>query len=342
MKFHILPVVTFLMVVVATNAALSPEFYWKSTLPTTPMPKAITDLLHSDWKEEKDTTVGVGNGGVNVGAEKGNQGGGTDVSVGGGNGGVNVHTGQKGKPVHVGLGPYSPFDYNYAASDTQLRDHPNVALFFMEKDLHRGYKFNLHFTHTTNIHATFLPRTLADSIPFSSNNVTDIYQKLSITPGSDEAQTVKNTISECEERAIEREEKRCVTSLESMVDFATSKLGNSVDAVSTEVGKESELQEYTIAASGVKNMGGDRESVVCHKETYPYAVFYCHKSDATIVYSVPLEGADGNRVTAVAVCHTNTSNWNPKHFAFQVLKVQPGTVPVCHFLPQDHLVFLPK
>lgn len=31
---------------VATNAALSPEFYWKSMLPTTPMPKAITDLLH--------------------------------------------------------------------------------------------------------------------------------------------------------------------------------------------------------------------------------------------------------------------------------------------------------
>jgi len=30
---------------VATNAALSPEFYWKSVLPTTPMPKAITDLL---------------------------------------------------------------------------------------------------------------------------------------------------------------------------------------------------------------------------------------------------------------------------------------------------------
>jgi len=31
---------------VAASAALSPEFYWKSVLPTTPMPKAITDLLH--------------------------------------------------------------------------------------------------------------------------------------------------------------------------------------------------------------------------------------------------------------------------------------------------------
>jgi hypothetical protein len=25
-----------------------------------------------------------------------------------------------------------------------------------------------------------------------------------------------------------------------------------------------------------------------------------------------------------------------------VLKVQPGTVPVCHFLPQDHLVWVSK
>nr|KYP53974.1 Dehydration-responsive protein RD22 [Cajanus cajan] len=334
-----------MQVVMATNAALPPEFYWKSMLPTTPMPKAITDLLHpAGWREEKDASVGVGNGSVNVGVEKGNQGqgGGTDVNVGGGNGGVNVHTGPKGKPVHVGVGPHSPFDYNYAASDNQLRDHPNVALFFLEKDLHHGTKFNLHFTHTLNVDATFLPRKIADSIPFSSNKVSDILNKFSITPGSDEAQTVKNTVSECEERGIKGEEKRCVTSLESMVDFATSKLGNSVDAFSTEVRKESEFQEeYRIAGSGVKKLGGEK-GVVCHKESYPYAVFYCHKSDSTKVYSVPLEGADGSRVKAVAVCHTNTSPWNPKHLAFKVLKVQPGAVPVCHFLPRDHVVFVPK
>ncbi|TKY58269.1 Dehydration-responsive protein RD22 [Spatholobus suberectus] len=340
MEFHILPIITFLMVVVATNAALPPEFYWKSMLPTTPMPKAITDLLHADWREEKDTSVGVGNDGVNVGVEKGNQGGGTDVNVGGGNGGVNVNTGPKGKPVHVGVGPHSPFDYNYAASETQLHDDPNVALFFLEKDLHHGTKLDLHFTNSSNIEATFLPRPLADSIPFSSNKVNDILDKFSIKPGSDEAQIVKNTISECEEPSIRGEEKRCVTSLESMVDFATSKLGNHVDAVSTEVRKESELQQYTIAP-GVKKLGEDK-AVVCHKQKYPYAVFYCHKSDTTRAYSVPLEGADGSRVKAVAVCHTDTSHWNPKHLAFQVLKVQPGTVPVCHFLPQDHVVFLPK
>ena len=76
----------------------------------------------------------VGKGGVNVGVEKGNQGpgDGTDVNVGGGDGGVNVHTGPKGKPVHVGVGPHSPFDYNYAASETQPEQNifePNTSSF---------------------------------------------------------------------------------------------------------------------------------------------------------------------------------------------------------------------
>ena len=28
------------------------------------------------------------------------------------------------------------------------------------------------------------------------------------------------------------------------------------------------------------------------------------------------------------------------HFAFQVLKVKPGTVPICHFLPNNNLVWV--
>jgi len=47
---------------------------------------------------------------------------------------------------------------------------------------------------------------------------------------------------------------------------------------------------------------------------------------------VPLEGANGIRIKVVAVCHIDTSQWNPKHLAFEVLKVKLGTVPVCHFL----------
>jgi hypothetical protein len=304
------------------------------------------------------TSVDVGKGGVNVNTGKGKPaGGGTHVNVGGkgvgvntgkpdgkgtnvgvGKGGVSVSTGHKGKPVNVGVTPgKNPFVYQYAATETQIHDDPNVALFFLEKDLQSGTKMNLHFTKNANTE-TFLPRQVSESIPFSSNKIPEILNRFSVKPGSMEADLMQNTIKECEETGIKGEEKYCATSLESMVDFSTSKLGKRVQAVSTEVGKETQMQKYTIAP-GVKKMAGDK-SVVCHKQNYVYAVFYCHSTQTTRAYMVPLEGADGTRAKAVAVCHTDTSAWNPKHLAFQVLKVKPGTVPVCHFLPEDHIVWV--
>ncbi|MQJ84101.1 hypothetical protein EI014_25415, partial [Escherichia coli] len=127
--------------------------------------------------------------------------------------------------------------------------------------------------------ATFLPRQAADSIPFSSNKVEDIFNVFSVKLGSEEAEVMKKTINECEDSGIRGEEKYCATSLESMVDFSTSKLGKNVEAVSTEVDKATKLQKYTIAP-GVKKLAEDK-AVVCHKQNYPYAVFYCHKTDTT-------------------------------------------------------------
>nr|AFK34737.1 unknown [Medicago truncatula] len=48
MDFHLVHIITFFMLVVgATNAVmLPPQLYWKSMLPNSPMPKAITNLLH--------------------------------------------------------------------------------------------------------------------------------------------------------------------------------------------------------------------------------------------------------------------------------------------------------
>lgn len=399
MEFRILPILAFLMLALVTSrAALSPELYWNSVLPNSPMPKVVKDLLQPDLLEDKSSSVNVGKGGVNVDAGKGKPvgtsvnvgkggvhvgagkgkprgtsvnvgkggvnvhtgngkpGNGTQVNVGGkgaggntgkpgtgtnvgvGKGGVSVSTGHKGKPVYVGVKPGpSPFVYNYAASENQLLDDPTRALFFLEKDMHPGTKMNLHFTEDSNA-ATFLPRQVAKSIPFSSNKLPEIFNHFSVNPGSFEAEMMQNTIKECEEPGIKREQKVCATSLESMIDFSTSKLGKSVRAISTEVEKGTKMQKYTIAA-GVRQMAGDK-SVVCHKQNYPYAVFYCHATQTTRAYMVPLEGADETKVKAVAVCHTDTSAWNPKHLAFQVLKVKPGTIPVCHFLPEDHMIWV--
>ena len=326
--------------------AMTPDMYWKSALPNSPMPKAIKDLVHAsgsslfsdsfivnfffpvttnlveiiyrftEWSDEKNTDVGVGYDGVGV------------------------HTSNKGRPVDVGVqnGP-NPFDYNYAASSDQLKDNPNVAFFFLEKDMRQGTEMKLHVTNNDQ-NATFLPKHVADSIPFSSNKLPQIYNEFSIKPDSVEAEDMKQTLSECEDKGIEGEEKYCATSLESMVDFSISKLGKKVKAVSTEVNarESTPFQKYKI--EGAKKLAAGK-AVVCHKQNYAYAVFYCHKTISTRAYAISLVGADGTKAKAVAVCHTDTSKWNAKHLAFQVLKVKPGSVPICHFLPEDHVVWVP-
>ncbi|CAO2182972.1 unnamed protein product [Urochloa humidicola] len=284
------------------------------------------------------TTVGVGKGGVGVGVNPGyGKPGGTTVGVG--KGGVGVNVKPRGKPVHVNV---SPFLYNYAASETQLHDDPSAALFFKEEDLHAGKKVTVQFAGTAGATTKFLPRSEAEAIPFSSEKAPEILARFSVDPDSVEAAEMEQTLRDCEAPAAEGERKACATSLESMVDFATSSLGTTrVRAVSTVVARpgSSPKQEYTV--TGVKRAvsGGDGRLVACHAEPYAYAVFACHLTRRTRAYSVSMVGRDGTAVDAVAVCHADTAGWNPKHVAFQVLGVKPGTVPVCHFLPQDHVVW---
>ncbi|GAB2275641.1 hypothetical protein Dimus_010399 [Dionaea muscipula] len=361
MELHIVPIVAFVFAILlaVSHASLAPEVYWKKMLPYTAMPKAVTDSLHpaAEELEEKTTTVSVGHQGVGVQAK-----GGTSVSVGPksgvgvstgksgygtgvhvGKGGVFVGTHPKGKPpVYVGVKPGpEPFDYRYAATETQLKSDPTTALFFLQKDLTIGTKMSLRFKTASTNDAVFLPRRAADSVPFSSEKLPAILSRFSVNPGSEEAVIMKHTIEECETKGISGEDKLCATSMESMVDYAASKLGNRVEAVSTDAGKEAEAtktKKYTI--TGVKRIDGGGEALACHKMRYAYAVFYCHTTAMTEAYTVELAGDGGGKVKAAAVCHKDTAGWNPKHLAFQVLKVKPGSVPVCHFLPEDHIVWV--
>ncbi|KAK9072088.1 hypothetical protein SSX86_008520 [Deinandra increscens subsp. villosa] len=382
----------FQLAMVVSYAAVAPETYWKSVLPNSPMPKALSDLLHNGWlpkiNKSADIHVSIGKGGVSVHAPGTNVGvgsGGVSIhapgtNVGVGKGGVSVHAPgtnigvhtsninadvgtHKPKPkpkgkcekISVGKGgvivrchnkkkgahvEVSPFSYKYAATDDQLKDNPNVALFFVEKDMHQGNVMNLHFTKTISPSSTFLPRKVADTIPFSSKKLPELYTLLSIKPNTLESESIKKTIEECEDKGMEGEKKYCATSLEAMVDFSTSELGIKVKAISTEVNTRNRtpLQKYTIDKA--KKLASD-SAVVCHKQKYPYAVFYCHKTVTTKTYVVSLLGEDGIKVKALAVCHTDTAKWNPKHLAFRVLKIKPGTTPVCHFLPEDHVVWVP-
>ncbi|XP_077232298.1 uncharacterized protein LOC143868474 [Tasmannia lanceolata] len=273
--------------------------------------KASTAITEDLVDEKTGTSVDVGKDGVHVAREEIPKGGTTTVDV-------------------------AWRIYIYAASEDQLPDNRNVSIFFLEKNLQPDAKMNLHFIKSTP-GATFLPRGVAQFIPFSSSKLSDILNKFLISPGSLDAKAVKETLSICEAPASKGENRYCATSLESMVDFITSKLGTNVQVLTTTVDKETATQEYTVG-SGVKKMVGSK-SVACHGQSYVYAVFYCHETSDTTAYTVPLVGKDGTTVEAVAVCHKDTSAWSPRFLAFQVLKVKQGSVPICHTVPQDHILW---
>lgn len=288
----------------------------------------------------KGTSVNVGHGGVGVQTGPTHKPGGTTVNVG--KGGVGVFVKPKGKPVVVNASPYI---YNYAATDTQLHDNPAVALFFLRQDLRRGKKFTLQLADGDRGATAFIPRSSAESIPFSTAELPAILVQFSIPVGSTEAARMAQTLNECEAAPVAGEKKLCATSLESMVDFARTRLGTSeVVAVATEGGGSAgERQVYEVGSVRTVAAAGGKGVVACHPEAYAYAVFICHATSSSEVYEVEMAAEGGGTgVKAVAVCHTDTAGWNPNHLAFKVLKVKPGAVPVCHFLPEDHLVWAEK
>ncbi|XWS28335.1 hypothetical protein CRYUN_Cryun25bG0059600 [Craigia yunnanensis] len=213
----------------------------------------------------------------------------------------------------------------------------NETMYFFQEDLYTGKRVKLPLLTKTRDVTKFLPHRVAESIPFSSDKLPEILKQFSFEAESREANFIKETIKGCEREVIDGEEMYCATSFESFVDSSVSKLGKNIQLVANELGKETKNPVFTIGM-GIKNMG--EEELIRHKMKYPYAVFLCHSIDRTVVYRVPLVGIDGTKANALAICHKDTSAWDPKHTAFLILKVKPGTVPICHFVGRDTIAWV--
>ncbi|CAL5328135.1 unnamed protein product [Camellia sinensis] len=174
-----------------------------------------------------------------------------------------------------------PWDLFYDISYTNGYEQPvhYGSTLFLEEDIKRGTKMKLHFSTITQTNGvTFLPRQVAQMIPFSSNKFLEILNRFLIKPNSVEAEIIKETIKRCERSSFQGEQKYCATSLESMIDFCTSMFGKNIQALSTELEK---LQEYRISGFKKIGRGGRDDPAVCHMQNYPYAVFYCHNIRST-------------------------------------------------------------
>ncbi|XP_039064076.1 BURP domain protein RD22-like [Hibiscus syriacus] len=223
-----------------------------------------------------------------------------------------------------------------ANNDDGSGNNVDETVFFFPKDLRSGKLVKLPAL-TTSDKTPFLHDRVAKSIPFSSDELPEILNHFSVRPQTKEANLISKTVKGCERVAMKGEDKFCATSLESFIDSSISHLGKQIQLLSTELSKETNNSLFIIA-KGMQDMG--ENELVCHKMKYPRAVFLCHSIDKTTVYKVPLVGRDGTKANALAVCHKDTSAWNPKHMAFRILKVKPGTVPICHFLVKDALIWV--
>lgn len=139
----------------------------------------------------------------------------------------------------------------------------------------------------------------------------------------------------CGKAAGKGEEKFCAASLESMMGFATSKLGKNIKVISSSFDKNHD--GYSVEE--VKRVG--EKAVMCHRLNFEKVVFYCHQINATTAYMVPLVASDGTKAEALTICHHDTRGMDPV-VLYQVLKVKPGTVPVCHFVGNKALAWVPN
>ncbi|KAM1030699.1 hypothetical protein COP2_035439 [Malus domestica] len=210
---------------------------------------------------------------------------------------------------HMHTHSSSPMDHNGASWQG----------FFTFDYLHKGMIMPLNFPNQE--HSPFLPKDVADSIPFSTPQLPQLLQLLSIPQGSRDANNMAYALEQYEMKPINWETKLCATSLESMTDFVTKIIGAGVrfNILSTThpITSTSITQNYILKEP--KEVLASK-MVFCHPLAYPYAVFFCHHFEKdTKFFKVRLRGENGDKVEAMAVCPMDTSDWVPNHNIFGLL-----------------------
>ncbi|XVE66662.1 hypothetical protein DITRI_Ditri08aG0096400 [Diplodiscus trichospermus] len=194
-----------------------------------------------------------------------------------------------------------------------------------------------------SLYPPFLPKQVADAIPFSSSHVSTILQLFSVSPDSPKGKAVQETLKKCEIEAAPGETKICATSLESLHGFLRKAFGPEVDfkfistsfpTITTPI-----LQNYTVLEPPREIQSAKK--VACHPLPYLYAIYFCHfDATETKTFKLPLVGdVTGDKVDAIVVCHMDTSGWSSSHIAFSMLGIKHGNS-VCHVFPQGNIVWI--
>ncbi|KAE9454093.1 hypothetical protein C3L33_14005, partial [Rhododendron williamsianum] len=123
-------------------------------------------------------------------------------------------------------------------------------------------------------------------------------------------------VGECERAPSAGETKRCVGSVEDMIDFSISVLGRNVVVRTTE---NTEGSKKDVMIGKVNGINGGKVRVYEADILDP-------KTKAKINHGV-------------AICHVDTSSWSAGHGAFMALGSGPGKIEVCHWIFENDMTW---
>ncbi|TYH24815.1 hypothetical protein ES288_A03G119600v1 [Gossypium darwinii] len=225
---------------------------------------------------------------------------------------------------------------NSSSKETSVNRWVEPGKFFRESVLKQGNVMVMPDIRDKMPRRSFLPRGILSKLPFSTSHLSELRNIF----GASMEGMLENALTECERPASRGETKRCVGSVEDMIDFATSVLGLSVTVRTTENVKGSK-QEIMIGEVKGINGGEVTKSVSCHQSLYPYLLYYCHSVPKVRGYEAEiLDVTSKSKINhGVAICHLDTSAWSPTHGAFLALGSSPGQVEVCHWIFENDMTW---
>lgn len=214
------------------------------------------------------------------------------------------------------------------------------AKFFRENMLKEGSTMKMPDIRDKMPVRSFLPRAISSKLPFSSREVTELKRIFHAEDNSTTERVIVNALAECERAPSPGETKRCVGSVEDMIDFAASTLGRDIKVRTTENRAGSRREVVIGKVSGI-NGGRVTKSVSCHQSLYPYLLYYCHSVPKVRVYEADILDVETKTKInhGVAICHIDTSAWSPGHLAFVTLGYGPGQIEVCHWIFENDMTW---
>eukprot|EP01018_Ginkgo_biloba_P028314 Gb_06614 [translate_table: standard] len=212
--------------------------------------------------------------------------------------------------------------------ETEARLH----IFFPAKELKEGGEITLPDLHSPIPWKSFLPRNLAEMLPFSIPKFPEILRLFDIGEGSNMSLNMMNTLNVCEGRAQEGEVGKCSSSIENMIEFVLSSLGSDVELLFHPTTVGSGMKAKVRKVVGREYVRG-KPAVACHNFVFPYGVYYCHSIKGTRAFAMELEVLHGKNkmgtYNGTALCH---------HFSNGTAQ----EIVNCHLIYGQTLLWLPK